>query len=171
MKLNRKGMFTINEMMIVGVVAVTIMVIAWPGIQNAIQNSRMQHMSHILFRIQALMNDMYQEQNPNEYPADAVFPNNFVTWVAPTNLQDAQELMEILNSYCKTFQGVNFNLETGQFICTYQKVYVAGNPPIDTFQFVFTAPPTDYCVDKVKVVPALHTGMGYVWRECHLAYV
>ncbi len=130
---NQKGFLNVSEMVVVGAIAVTIMVIAWPGIQNARQSARVTHMAHILFRIQTLMNDINREQNPNEYPPDEIVATSLPTWAAPTNLQDVNELLEILRQYCRTFQAIDFTPDA-LFTCTYTRTSGNGGgttPPGD----------------------------------------
>lgn len=190
MKLNKKGIFSTSEMMVSSVIVGSFLIAAYFALQYGKQHSVDTNMNHTLYRIQTIINDVYFEQNPNEYPADNLFPNQFIQWVTPTNLQDAQELMDILNNYCRTFQGVNFNVARGQFTCTYRRLYNpnpetppetppgGGHPPPAGIPIYTTTNPnfemkfvniqineTSYCLTKVILAKKKNYSQSQVTEE------
>lgn len=131
--LNKKGIYNITSMLVTSSIVASIIVVGWKAYESGFSNASSSHQSQVFIYLQSLMNEIYQEENPNAWPPESVVPEQIETWVMPTNLQNAGELEDLLRQYCRTFDGKPDFLGNGNFTCKYTLI-VGGStnvPPSD----------------------------------------
>ena len=111
---NVKG-YSLNQMLLTVAVVGILVAISLPQYQRF----RLQVLGEKGIQAAAtakqLINSIYLDKNPNQYPpASQMSGNNLSQWVAPTNLQDVQDLIELLDSSCHTLRDMlDIILRTG----------------------------------------------------------
>lgn len=114
---NRKGL-TVAEVCIVVAILAVLIIAAWTFYHRAQSNADTSAMEMITAIINGLVKDIYLDQNPNQFPPTEVMPLGLQGWASPASLVSVEELLELLNRYCRSVNDILLNPEA-KFLCRY----------------------------------------------------
>ncbi|PIQ86456.1 MAG: hypothetical protein COV74_04585 [Candidatus Omnitrophica bacterium CG11_big_fil_rev_8_21_14_0_20_45_26] len=97
----RQRGWTAIDLVATAAVASLVAVLSLPMYQQVRISSDLQALAISMNQIHKIMQDIYMDQNPNEYPPTNLWPDRLEDWAAPANLQNVQELIDVLRQLCR----------------------------------------------------------------------
>ncbi len=100
MKQKKLGVTLVEIMIVVAIIGI-VAAFAIPNYLRSRQTADTASLEQTARQIAQKMEQIFWGQNPNEYPPELSMPSGLVTWAAPTNLGNIQDLLELLKKICE----------------------------------------------------------------------